>query len=345
MTQEVPPTSSRVPVLTPSGRPVSESARGVVARGISKRFGAVVAVHDVSFQLPTRGVVGLLGPNGAGKTTTIRMIAGVLVPDAGELEVAGFDARTQGRQIRSHLGYLPESAPLYPELTVREYLTYRARIAGVRRPRVAIDDAMSAADVAHFADRCSGTLSKGMQQRVGLAATLLADPKILILDEPSVGLDPQQAQAFRALLRSLGSARLVLLSSHLLGEVEDVCTQLLVIARGRVLADASMESFRARAVGSTRLVIESARSAATLARGAVHELAPTVPWRERVLADGWTETAFDTTSTELANALATRVVGGLVRDGIDVRKVLQEVPRLEDAFVQLLAQDRDGGPT
>ena len=347
MTQKVPPTPNRISDAGALEIEASRGAFGVVAKGLGKRFGAVVAVRDASFQLPTRGVVGLLGPNGAGKTTTIRMIAGVLVPDEGELLVAGLDARSAGRDIRGQIGYLPESAPLYPELTVREYLVFRARIAGVLRMRAAIDDAMHAADVANFADRCCGTLSKGMQQRVGLAATLLADPKVLILDEPSVGLDPQQAQSFRALLRTLGASRLVLLSSHILSEVEDVCTRLVVIARGQVLADTSMESFRARAIGGTRLLIESARPTDALAASILAQIAPTVVWRARALSDGWFETTFEmpaeTNSAELAALVGSHMVARLVEHGVAVRKVFQEVPRLEDAFVQLIAQAGHGG--
>ena len=157
----------------------------VRARGLVKRFGSVEAVKSVRFDLPARGVCGFLGPNGAGKTTTIRMLAGVLIPDEGTLEVCGHDALRDPSRLRTAVGYLPESAPLSPELTVREHMRFRAALRGLtgRSARVAIADAMDRTDVARFADRCAGTLSKGMQQRAGLAQTLLGDPQILILDE------------------------------------------------------------------------------------------------------------------------------------------------------------------
>ena len=236
-------------VRAPGSAAADTREHGVVARGLVKRFGSAVALRGVSFTLPARGVVGLLGPNGAGKTTTIRMIAGVHLPDEGELTVCGLDARLDGARVRGLVGYLPESAPLYPELTVREALAFRAGLAGLRASaaRGAIDDAMERTDVARFSQRCCGALSKGMQQRVGLAAAILADPRVLILDEPSVGLDPEQVLAFRELVRSLGATRLVLFSSHLLSEVECLASELLVIAYGRVAAHESLASFRARA--------------------------------------------------------------------------------------------------
>jgi ABC-2 type transport system ATP-binding protein len=263
---------------------------GVVACNLSKSFGHAVAVRDASFVLPSRGVCGLLGPNGAGKTTTIRMIAGVLAPDAGELLVAGVPAARDPRAVRASVGYLPESAPLYPELTVREYLDYRAGLAALGRAtlRTQVDAAMERCDVARFATRLCGLLSKGMQQRVGLAATLLGDPRIVILDEPSVGLDPGQTLAFRELIRELGESKLVLFSSHLLAEVESVCSELLVIAHGRVVVHESLERFRARAAADAAFFVESERGfaiaaeAAGLCRGA----------RETRLDDGWMRTEF-----------------------------------------------------
>ena len=263
---------------------------GVVACNLTKRFGHAVAVRDASFALPSTGVCGLLGPNGAGKTTTIRMIAGVTAPDSGELLVAGVAAARDPAGVRARVGYLPESAPLYPELSVREYLEYRAGLACLpRRGRTAaIDAAMARCDVARFSQRLCGLLSKGMQQRVGLAATILGDPRIVILDEPSVGLDPGQTLAFRELVRELGATRLVLFSSHLLAEVESVCTELMVIAHGRVVAHEPMAEFRARSSERGLYFAETERSfaAAALAAGLCSDAS------EARMADGWVRTGF-----------------------------------------------------
>jgi ABC-2 type transport system ATP-binding protein len=282
--------SSAVDGAMMANEPSVRADVGVVACNLAKRFGHAVAVRDASFALPSRGVCGLLGPNGAGKTTTIRMIAGVLEPDAGELLVAGVAAARDPAAVRACVGYLPESAPLYPELTVREYLEFRAGLAsigrGQRRPQ--IDAAMERCDVARFSDRLCGLLSKGMQQRVGLAATILGDPKVVILDEPSVGLDPAQTLAFRQLVRELGESRLVLFSSHLLAEVESVCSELLVIAHGRVVAHEPLEAFRRRAADNAAYFVESERAFALAAEAA--GLCRST--RETPLADGWVRTEF-----------------------------------------------------
>lgn len=306
---------------------------GVVACGLTKRFGNAVAVRDATFALPSTGVIGLLGPNGAGKTTTIRMIAGVLAPDTGELFVAGASALTEPGEVRARVGYLPESAPTYPELTVREYLLFRASLAGLapNAARGQIEQAMARCDVARFADRLCGLLSKGMQQRVGLAATVLGDPKVVILDEPSVGLDPAQTLAFRELVRELGESRLVLFSSHLLAEVESVCDQLVVIAHGTVVAHESMERFRARASQGGRYFVESERAFGSAALAAGHIADPI----ERRLADGWMRTEFSAPA-EVDPRIA---VGRLLAEvRIPVRAMGVEARTLEQVFVTMVQE-------
>lgn len=306
---------------------------GVVACGLTKRFGHAVAVRDASFALPSNGVCGLLGPNGAGKTTTIRMIAGVLAPDAGELLVAGASAERAPELVRARVGYLPESAPTYPELTVREYLQFRAALVGLASADAdaAIARAMERCDVARFADRLCGLLSKGMQQRVGLAATILGDPRVVILDEPSVGLDPGQTLAFRELVRELGETRLVLFSSHLLAEVESVCDQLIVMASGTVVAHESMERFRARAAESGRYFVESERGFAQAAAAA----GLGTEFVELVLPDGWTRTEFGA-----AGPADPRVAVGrlLAEVRIPVRAMGVTSRTLEQVFVSMVQE-------
>lgn len=307
-----------------------DAAVGVAARGVTRRFGGVTAVHGLSIRLPIRGVCGLLGPNGAGKTTTIRMIAGILLPDDGELSVLGLDALRDGRAIRAQVGYLPESAPLYPELTVSEYLRFRAGIMGLRGSAAAktIAGAVERCDVSRFIHRCCGTLSKGMQQRVGLAAAILGDPRIVILDEPSVGLDPAQTLAFRDLVRDLGRSRLVLFSSHLLSEVESVCDEIAVIARGRVVAHESVARFRARAAFDARVHAEVDRSVGSDA--AVLELCGSCS--ERALGDGWYRIEFTPRADEARAELA-RLLGS---KGVRLRSLGTGPASLEQAFVDLV---------
>jgi len=312
---------------------------GVVACNLTKRFGLAVAVRDASFALPSRGVCGLLGPNGAGKTTTIRMVAGVIAPDSGELLVAGVSAERDPAGVRARVGYLPESAPLYPELTVREYLVYRAGLLCIprRAARAAIDAAMARCDVARFSERLCGALSKGMQQRVGLAATLLGDPRVVILDEPSVGLDPGQTLAFRELVRELGETKLVLFSSHLLAEVESVCSELMVIAQGRVVAHEPMERFRARgqgggsgaSSGAGAYFAETDRSFAQLADVASNcrEL------RESPAADGWVRTEFNGIGGIDPRESLARI---LARERVAMRALGCVERSLEQVFVSLM---------
>ena len=245
------------PRMPPPSPTTDAPPLAIEARDLSKRFGAVHAVRGVSLAVPERTVCGLLGPNGAGKTTTIRMLAGLLVPDAGSLTIAGIDALADPDSVRRRIGYLPESAPIHPELRTREFLRYRAELLGLRGGRAtdAIEAAVSACDLGPVWGRLVGALSKGYRQRVGVAAAILGDPALVILDEPSVGLDPTQLRAFRGLLRTLGASRTVLLSSHILSEIEAVCDMAVLINHGQRVAAGSIDELRARG-GCDRYVVE-----------------------------------------------------------------------------------------
>lgn len=206
---------------------------------VSRSFGPVHAVRDVSFDVPAGQVAGILGPNGAGKTTTIRMITGALPPTAGRVTVAGHDTIDASIDARRHLGYLPEGAPLYPEMPVQRYLRYRAALFGLRGPRraAAAGSAIERCWLGEVRTRPIGHLSKGFRQRVGLAAALLHDPPALVLDEPTSGLDPAQIAETRRLIRDLAGDHTMLIVSHLLPEVERTCDRIIVLARGAIRAD------------------------------------------------------------------------------------------------------------
>jgi ABC-2 type transport system ATP-binding protein len=211
----------------------------ITASHLTKVFGTVTAIDDVSFHVDCGEVVGFLGPNGAGKTTTMRILAGVFPPTSGAAAVAGRDVIDEGMAARRAVGYVPEYAPLYPDQTVEQYLHFVGRLK--RLPRRARDrgvaDALSSCGLDGVARRLIGALSKGYRQRVGIAQALLGDPPVLILDEPTIGLDPEQVLDVRTLVSSLGAARAVLFSSHILSEVESVCSRVIVIDRGRVVAE------------------------------------------------------------------------------------------------------------
>jgi ABC-2 type transport system ATP-binding protein len=223
----------------------------IEVQGLTKSYPTQTAVSDVTFSVKEGEIVGFLGPNGAGKTTTMRVLTGFLPPTSGTARIAGHDVVAQSRQARASLGYLPESAALYPELRVREYLAYRARLEGISGSEVRsrVDQAVERCLLADVADRKIDNLSKGYRQRTALAGALVHQPPVLILDEPTVGLDPMQIIKIREMIRTLGRERAVLLSTHILPEVDAVCDRVLIIDRGRIVAEGAPNELRARLAG------------------------------------------------------------------------------------------------
>jgi ABC-2 type transport system ATP-binding protein len=219
----------------------------VRAKRLSKSYGSFRAVHDLSFEVPRGEVVGFLGPNGAGKSTTLRMLSGFLGASSGEAWVNGYSVVEEGDKARESIGYMPESAPLYLEMRVREYLSFRAELKRVpsAKRRGQIERALEAATLVDVADVIIGQLSKGYRQRVGLADALVSSPPLLILDEPTAGLDPNQIREVRALIEELSAEHTILLSTHILSEVEAVCTRAVVIARGELVAEGTLAELRA----------------------------------------------------------------------------------------------------
>jgi ABC-2 type transport system ATP-binding protein len=211
---------------------------------LTKRFGAFTAVDDVSFAVDRGEVVGFLGPNGAGKSTTMKMLAGFVTPSAGTARICGHDVVDHPVAAKRSLGYLPEGAPTYPEMTVTAFLRFCARIRGYRGNEAAgrVEDAMDLTQLDGVRLQPIETLSKGFKRRVGLAQALLHDPPVLVLDEPTDGLDPNQKHEVRALIRRMAPEKAILISTHILEEVAAVCTRAIIIARGRVLADATPQA-------------------------------------------------------------------------------------------------------
>lgn len=219
----------------------------IEAHGLVKRYGDVTALDGVSFTVPRGEVVGFLGPNGAGKTTALRIFSTYLTPDAGTARVAGFDCAEQPMEVRRRIGYLPEHPPLYHDHTVEEFLHFCAVLRGVRRGarRRAVSEAMEQCGLGEVRGRLIGNLSKGYRQRVGLAQALVHGPEVLVLDEPTVGLDPQQIREIRELIRSLAGAHTVLLSTHILPEVAMTCRRAAIIHQGRIVAEDDLERLAA----------------------------------------------------------------------------------------------------
>jgi ABC-2 type transport system ATP-binding protein len=219
---------------------------------VSKRFGRTLAVDDVSFEVARGEILGLLGPNGAGKTTTMRILSCYLPADTGSATLAGYDVAAEPLEVRRRLGYLPENNPLYFEMTVAEYLGLVAEVRGVPRGDVRrlIARALESCGLGQVRGRIIGQLSKGFRQRVGLAGALLHDPEILILDEPTVGLDPTQIIEIRELIRSIGREKTVLLCSHILPEVEATCQRVLIFNEGHIVGQGTPAELAAQARGS-----------------------------------------------------------------------------------------------
>lgn len=212
---------------------------------VSRNFGTFRAVNDVSFSIPTGQIIGLLGPNGAGKTTTMRMITGFLKPSEGTIKINGIDIASSPVESKKKIGYMPESAPLYGEMIVEDYLKYVAEIQG-QNPEEKVPALCDTCGLKEVMHKNISELSRGYRQRVGLAHALMNDPEILILDEPTSGLDPNQIEDVRALIKEIGKTRTVIISTHILGEVEILCSRVIIISGGKLVADSPTDKLRER---------------------------------------------------------------------------------------------------
>ncbi|MBM4105976.1 MAG: ABC transporter ATP-binding protein [Phycisphaerae bacterium] len=306
----------------------------IVAHELRKRFGEVVAVDRLSFEIPRGSVCGFLGPNGAGKTTTLRMLAGLLAPDGGRLEIDGLDAIARSRDARRRLGYLPDGAPAYPEMRVEEYLRFRWRIAGrTGSMRTEIDAACGACALGGVRRRLIGTLSRGFRQRVGLAAAILGRPPVLLLDEPTEGLDPFQVREFRGLVREFAQGRTVLLSSHLLAEVETICDRVILMLGGRLVASGTVESLRRG--GSARIECEVRGAAAVEAIAVLSGVRQVRPMTEPD-ESGWRRVEVLAAEGDPREAIAAAVGAA----GGRLRELVRREESLEETFMRLAGEER-----
>jgi ABC-2 type transport system ATP-binding protein len=323
---------------------------------LTRRYGANVALDDVSFEIGKCEVVGFLGPNGAGKSTTLRVLAGFLGPSSGVVKIAGHDVVDDSFEARRCVGYMPETAPLYPEMRVVEFLRFRAELKRVPRgDRMRwVDDAMGKAGVLDVASKRIAHLSKGYRQRVGLADAIVARPPIVILDEPTAGLDPNQIREARAIVRELGRDHTVVLSTHILGEIEACATRVLLLHKGKLLAEGPTETIRAmRVATSIDLVVRGDGPTADKALRAVEGAAkvtiaglpdgvaglPRPSGQDLGLTRVRVVFAKQLSDTERGPATE-RCVAALVAAGIGVRDVRAAGGSLEDVFASLTREDR-----
>lgn len=323
--------------------------------GISKSYGAVRAVRGVTFTAPAGQVTGLLGANGAGKTTTIRMITGFLPPDTGAVRVCGADTFLQPRRARAQLGYLPESAPTYGEMPVGAFLRYRGRLQGLggRPLRDAVERAVDRCWLRDVRRRRIGTLSKGYRQRVGLAAAILHEPRALILDEPTNGLDPHQIRESRSLIRELAQDRTVLISSHILPEIERTCDRVVMLAQGEARAQGALAELLAGAKGGGAPVVLEARApeggwgAADALLATLEQLPGVAAVQVTELPEGWRR--YRCEPAPGSGDLRQRIAGAASGLRAPIRELRLERTSLESLFLEVTeargeASTRSGKP-
>ena len=299
---------------------------------LTKRYTKNVAVDDVTFDVGRGEVVGFLGPNGAGKTTTMRVLTGYLPPTGGTVRVAGFDVTTHPLEVRRRIGYLPENCPLYPEMRVDEFLLFRGRLKGVagKRLRMRLDEVKQLCGLTDVGGRIIGQLSKGFRQRVGLAESLIHDPELLILDEPTIGLDPNQIRQVRSLIGDLAKRHTILLSTHILSEVEVTCRRVLIINRGRIVASDTPDNLKGLMEGHAEIVVEIDGP-----RAAVTDALKALPCVLQVTAAGAEPWVKYRLQCQRDTDVRPEVFEAVVRHGWILRELRIERSSLEDIFVAL----------
>ena len=305
----------------------------IEVKNLTKFFGNRCAVDQVSFRVEEGEIVGFLGPNGAGKSTTIRVITCYLPATSGSASVCGHDVFTESLAVRRLIGYLPENVPLYPEMRSREYLNFRGKLHGLDRTerQAAIARVTERCWLGEVIDRPIGQLSKGYRQRLGLADALLHNPKVLILDEPTTGLDPAQIRETRSLIRELASKHTILMCSHILPEVEATCQRTIIINRGKIVASGSPAELRERIGGDSRLIAE--------VKGPNDEIVAGIKGLSGVTElhseqnNGWTRLTLSTSSD-----LREEIYKLSARKKWSIRELRREVATLEDYFVKIVAE-------
>jgi ABC-2 type transport system ATP-binding protein len=314
----------------------------IEVQNLTKRYGPVVAVDNVTFRAEPGEILGFLGPNGAGKTTTMRVITGYMPATEGTVAVAGYDVFEKPIEAKRRTGYLPETPPLYPDMTVREYLTFVAKIKGVPRKETAsrVQDVMKRTWVADMANRHCGKLSKGYRQRVGLAQAILHNPDVLVLDEPTAGLDPKQIIETRQLIRELGGSHTIVLSTHILPEVSQTCQRVVIINKGKVVAVDTPDNLTARLRGSETMYLQVAAPA-----DAVESALTTIPGVTRVAATPAREGRVDVeVDSEKGRDVRQELAATVVTRGWGLLELRPMRMSLEDIFLSLTTEESAAAP-
>ena len=304
----------------------------IEVEGLTKYYGRHLAIQDITFNARRGEILGFLGPNAAGKTTTMRILTGYMPPTEGTARIAGYDVVDQSLDVRRRIGYLPETVPLYPEMSVRDYLQFMGSLRRVPMLEDRIDEIV---EEVHLEDRCEsfiGNLSKGLKQRVGLAQALLHEPDVLILDEPTIGLDPAQIIEVRHLIQSLGKDRTILLSTHILSEAQQVCDRVIIINHGQLVAEDSPANLQAQISGVDLLIVRASAKNESLS-----ELIRSLPGvLEVVLGEEEGEVQVRSKPGE---DIRPKVAEKIVKAGIDLLELRPAGLSLEEIFLQLTRED------
>jgi ABC-2 type transport system ATP-binding protein len=314
----------------------------ITVQELTKRYARNTAVDHISFEVPKGQIVGFLGPNGAGKTTTMRMLTCFLPPTSGSAMVAGFDVLEEPLEVKRRIGYLPESPPLYPEMRTVEYLAFVGRIKGLRGPELAkrVSYVLDRCAIADVKDKVLGKLSKGYRQRVGLAQAIIHNPNVLILDEPTAGLDPKQINETRDLIKSLSGDHTIILSTHILPEVEQTCQQVIIINKGKLVATDSVNNLQTRARGATSVLVEVGGRNGVLDSEVVKRRLEQVPGVSRVL---FKEGRQNHSAFEVEGKNDGTIRGDLARviveSGWDLNELRTAAVSLEEVFLQLTSSE------
>lgn len=295
--------------------------------GLTKDFGARRAIENLTFDAEKGEILGFLGPNGAGKTTTMRILCGYMPPTSGVASVAGFDVVSESIEVRRRVGYLPETVPLYPDMSVFEYLKFMADLRHLRDGEDRVDEVLELVHMEERADGYIGNLSKGMRQRVGLAQALLHKPEVLILDEPTIGLDPAQVVEVRNTIKEIGRERTVLLSTHILSEAQQVCDRVMIINKGHIVAEDTPEHLQTRVTGAQRVALRVQGD-----EDGLSEVVEGVPGVIRVIKSLEGGVEFE---TQAGQDVRPEVARAVVSKGFDLLELKPLGVSLEEIFLQL----------
>jgi len=309
---------------------------------LTKRYARTIAVDQISFEVAKGQIVGFLGPNGAGKTTTMRMLTCFLPPSAGTAMVAGFDVLEQPLEVKKRIGYLPETPPIYPEMETLEYLRFVGKLKGLSGANLQkrVDYVCERCAIADVKNKLLGKLSKGYRQRVGLAQAIIHNPDVLVLDEPTAGLDPKQINETRDLIKDLAGEHTIILSTHILPEVEQTCEQVIIINKGKLVATDSVRNLQARARGAESVVLEIAARTGPLDNAIVQHKLKQVAGVSQVLCkrQGDTQAVFEVES-EKGRLVRGDLARAVVQAGWDLNELRPTAMSLEEIFLQLTGSE------